>query len=84
MPFQDLVVVYIALDVIEATVVTGLLESAGIEPWVRDMTVRPYPVSVGPMGEKRVAVPRTDAERARDLLRRAVEDGVLPREDRIR
>lgn len=81
---QDLVEVYIALDLIEVGAVTGLLESEGIEARVRDMTIRPYPVSVGPLGEKRIAVAGDQAGRARELLRRAVEDGILANSDRIR
>ena len=79
----DLVEVYIALDVIEVSVVTSLLESAGMEPRIRDMTIRSYPVTVGPLGEKRVAVPRLQAGLARETLRRAVEDGVLGSAERI-
>lgn len=79
MPIEDMVEVYTARDLIETSVVTGILESAGLEPRVRDMTITPYPVSVGPLGEKRIMVPRDQAEKARELLRRAVEDGILPK-----
>lgn len=72
-----MVEVYTAFDVIEASVVTGILESAGLEPRVRDLTVTPYPVSVGPLSEKRIAVPRHQAREARSLLEKAIEDGVL-------
>lgn len=77
MDTRDMVQVYTTFDVIEASVVTGILEGAGLEPVVRDLTVTPYPVSVGPLSEKRIAVPCSQAEEARSLLERAVEDGVL-------
>jgi hypothetical protein len=79
----DLVEVYIALDIIEVSVVTNLLESAGVEPRVRDMTIGVYPVAVGPLGEKRISVPRAQANLARETLLRAVEDGVLATAERI-
>lgn len=84
MPFEDLVEVYIALDPIEATVVAGILESAGLEPRIRDMTITPYPVSVGPLGEKRIVVPSAHAAQAVRVLRQAVDDGILTGGERIR
>lgn len=77
MPFTDITEVYIALESVEASAVTGLLEDAGLSPRVRDMTITPYPVALGPLGEKRVAVPTPQAPLARELLHHAVEDGFL-------
>jgi hypothetical protein len=74
---RNLRVVYIALDTIEAAVVTGVLASAGIEGRVRDMTISPYPVSFGPLGEKHILVVEEQAEDARGVLRTALEDGFL-------
>ncbi|RMG86033.1 MAG: DUF2007 domain-containing protein [Candidatus Dadabacteria bacterium] len=69
--------VYVALDAVEASAVTGLLASAGLEVRVRDMGVTPYPVSIGPLGEKRIEVPADRAEEARRILRQAARDGYL-------
>ncbi|GAB4250405.1 putative signal transducing protein [Deferrisoma sp.] len=69
--------VYVALDAVEASAVTGLLASAGLEVRVRDMGVTPYPVSIGPLGEKRIEVPADRAEEARRVLRQAARDGYL-------
>lgn len=77
-PSAAWVEVYVAMNPVEAAAVTGLLEAEGIEARLRDMGVALYPVSVGPLGEKRIAVRAQDADSARRLLRGAVEDGLLP------
>ncbi|MBI5442163.1 MAG: DUF2007 domain-containing protein [Deltaproteobacteria bacterium] len=69
--------VYVAMDPIEAAAAAGVLQAAGISAHVRDMGISAYPVTIGPLGEKRVAVAAEDAEPARCALRRAVEDGIL-------
>ncbi|MFU8856769.1 MAG: DUF2007 domain-containing protein [Deferrisomatales bacterium] len=74
---EEPVLVYVALDPLEASAVTGVLEAAGIAVWVRDLTVTPYPVTLGPLGERRILVPGERAEEARELLRVAQEDGFL-------
>ena len=73
----NLRVVYIAFDAIETAAVTGVLAAAGIEARVRDMTISPYPVSLGPLGEKHILVPEEQTEEARAALRSALEDGFL-------
>jgi hypothetical protein len=70
--------VYVARDSVEAAAAAGLLEAEGIETRLRDMGVSLYPVTFGPLGEKRIAVRARDAAQARSLCRRAVEDGFLP------
>lgn len=72
-----LALVYVALDHIEASAVTGVLASAGIEARVLDMTITPYPVTLGPLGERRILVPSGEAADARALLRAARDDGFL-------
>ncbi len=78
----ELFEVYRALNDVEAVTVTALLESAGIQARIRDMTVRPYPVSLGPLAERRIWVPAAQAWWAASVLDAAVSDGVL--EDRSR
>jgi hypothetical protein len=77
MEFQPLIDVFVTSDVIELSVAAGILEAAGLEPRLRDLTVRPYPVSIGPLGEKRIAVPPDQARLARELLGAALADGAL-------
>jgi hypothetical protein len=79
----ELVEVYVASDPIESSAVAGILEAAGLDVRVRDMAISPYPVTVGPLGEKRIAVPGEQAEEARALLIAAAQDGILGHADRI-
>lgn len=72
------VAVYVARDPVEASAVVAVLGAEGVEAAVRDMGVTPYPVSLGPLGEKRILVAAEDEGVAVAVLRRAVEDGVLP------
>lgn len=72
-----LALVYVALDDIETSAATGVLAAAGVEARVLDMTITPYPVALGPLGERRILVPSDQAAQARALLRTAREDGFL-------
>jgi hypothetical protein len=74
---RDLDEVYLARNAVEAAAAASLLEGAGLSPSIRDMSVVAYPVSLGPLGEKRIAVPAAEAEAARAALELAAEDGFL-------
>ncbi|GAB4263317.1 MAG: hypothetical protein Kow0092_14120 [Deferrisomatales bacterium] len=78
MAFDEFEEVYVAHGPIELDAVVGVLEAAGLSPRVRDMRVTPYPVTVGPLGERRVLVRKDQAGTAREALRRAARDGILP------
>lgn len=53
---------------IEAEMIKDLLESGGIQVAIRSSKVRPYPVSIGKMGEVKVLVRKTDLEAAHAAL----------------
>ena len=53
---------------IEAEMIKDLLESGGIQVVIRSSKVRPYPVSIGKMGEVKVLVKKTDLEAAQAAL----------------
>jgi len=57
-------------DEIEAEMIKDLLESGGIPVVIRSSKVRPYPVSIGKMGEVKLLVRREDREAAEDVLKR--------------
>lgn len=69
--------VWICQDPIAAQVAVGVLEDAGIPVRVRDLSVGPYPVSLGPLSERHLEVPAGDSDHAAGLLRAAVRDGIL-------
>jgi len=53
---------------IEAEMIKDLLESGGVPVVIRSSKVRPYPVSVGKMGEVKLLVRKADLEAARAAL----------------
>jgi hypothetical protein len=60
-------------DEVEAQIVKQLLEGEGIRVVIDSAKIRPYPVSIGRIGEVRVMVREEEFERAREILR-AMED----------
>ncbi len=80
---SDLVVVFATFSDIEASVVTGLLDSRGIRSIrTSDPRMTVFPVAVSGMGEVRIAVHAEDADEARSLIashRSEVSGGQLVR-----
>jgi len=56
-------------DEIEAQIVKTLLEGEGIQVVCNSMKVRPYPVSIGKMGEVKLMVMEEELERAKEILK---------------
>lgn len=59
----------ITSDELEAEMIKDLLESGGIPVVIRSAKVRPYPVSIGKMGEVKLLVRRVDLEAAEAVLK---------------
>lgn len=73
---EELVPVYYASGEIEADIVKGLLESAGIPVLEKaDVQEWPGPFTVGPLSEEAVVVPVSRADEARKLIADAIETG---------
>jgi hypothetical protein len=56
-------------DEVEAQIVKSVLELEDIDVVVNSMKIRPYPVSVGRIGEIRVLVKNKDLEKAKGILK---------------
>jgi len=56
-------------DEIEAQIVKRLLEGEGIQVVFNSMKMRPYPVSIGKMGEVKLMVREEELERAKEILK---------------
>jgi len=69
--------IYLSYDMLEADLIKGLLEENGIPCFVRDMTISPYPLSIGKFAEKRIAVDENDVEEAVRLIGEARGDGYI-------
>ena len=69
--------VYLSYDAMEADLIKGLLEDNDIPCFIRDMTITPYPMSIGKFAEKRVSVDEDYVEQATQLIRDAISDGYI-------
>jgi hypothetical protein len=56
-------------DEMEAQIVKTLLETEGIEVSMDSSKLRPFPVSVGRMGEIKLLVRNVDLERAMEIIK---------------
>ncbi len=59
----------ITSDELEAEMIKDLLESGGIPVVIRSAKVRPYPVSIGKMGEIKLLVRTVDREAAEAVIK---------------
>ena len=71
---MDLGVATTAPDIALASIIKGMLESAGIDVVLRDGGVQSVLPSVAGIGEIDVLVPRKDLELAKELIARAEDD----------
>jgi hypothetical protein len=62
----ELLVTY---DEIEAQIVKKLLETEGIQVVLNSLKVRPYPVSIGRMGEVKLLVRKEDLDKAEEIIK---------------
>jgi len=66
---EEWVELLITSDEMEAEMIKDLLESGGIPVVIRSAKVRPYPVSIGKMGEIKLLVRRSDLEAAEAVIK---------------
>ncbi len=59
----------ITYDEIEAQIVKKLLETEGIQVVLNSLKVRPYPVSIGRMGEVKLLVRKEDLDKAKEIIK---------------
>ncbi len=68
---------YKTYDPLEADRIADLLAEHGIACAVRDLSISPYPLTIGRFSERRISVAAADADRAREVLEQAIHDGYL-------
>ena len=61
----------VSTDEMEAEMIKDLLESGGIPVVLRSAKVRPYPVSIGRMGEIKLLVREVDLEAAEAVIKQS-------------
>jgi peroxiredoxin len=74
---DSVVELYKIYDPLEAGRISALLADEGISCAIRDLSISPYPLTIGRFGERRVSVAADDAVRARSVLEQAIRDGYL-------
>ncbi len=78
---EDLVDVFVCYDAQVAERVMEVLQEGGVTPMVRDLSSQAFPTSMGRTGARNIAVPESQAEKARRLLADAEADGIVDRQD---
>jgi hypothetical protein len=59
----------VTYDEIEAQIVKNILEAEGIQVSINSLKIRPYPVSIGRIGEVRLLVKKEDLKNAKEVLK---------------
>jgi hypothetical protein len=66
---DDWVELLVTYDETEVQIVKNILEAEGIQVVVNSHKVRPYPVSVGKIGEVRLLVKKESIDKAKEILK---------------
>ena len=69
--------IYATYDLLEAEQIRGFLEETGILTKIRDLSISPYPLSIGGFNEKRIIVLNYYKKEALKLIANAIEDQVI-------
>lgn len=80
---DDYVEVYMVSDRMEADLIQGLLQEAGVDVLMRDLRMFPVLPDFGRRVRLRIAVAREHEAQARKLLEEAREDGALTGQGRF-
>lgn len=73
----ELLVTY---DEIEAEIIKDILDAENVPVVINSLKIRPYPVSIGRIGEIKILVNRGNIEKAQEILKimkGSSEDGVI-------
>jgi hypothetical protein len=66
---DDWVELLVTYDETEVQIVKNILEAEGIQVVVNSLKVRPYPVSIGKIGEVRLLVKKESLDKAKEILK---------------
>ena len=75
---DDTIDLYACYEAQQATRLAELLQEERIDVLVRDRSSGLFPTNVGKTAQRIIAVPASEAERARELIENAIKDGVIP------
>jgi hypothetical protein len=80
---ESTVDLYACYETQQAERLAEILEEESIDVLVRDMSSNVFPTSVGKNAQRIIAVPASEAPRARELIETAIKDGVVPDEGEL-
>lgn len=66
---DEWVELFVTYDEIEAQIVKNILEAEDIQVVLNSLKVRPYPVSIGKIGEVKLLVKKESLENAKDIIK---------------
>lgn len=66
---DDWIELLVTYDETEVQIVKNILEAEGIQVVVNSLKVRPYPVSIGKIGEVRLLVKKESLDKAKEILK---------------
>lgn len=66
---DDWVELLVTYDETEVQIVKNILEGEGIQVVIKSLKVRPYPVSIGKIGEVRLLVKKEFLDKAKEILK---------------
>ncbi len=70
----------ITYDEVEAQIIKDILEAENVPVVINSLKIRPYPVSIGRIGEIKILVNKGNIEKAQEILKimkGSPEDGVI-------
>ncbi len=59
----------ITYDELEAQIIKNILEAEDIQVVINSLKIRPYPVSIGKIGEVKVLIRDKDLEKAKEIIK---------------
>ncbi len=66
---DEWVELFVTYDEIEAQIVKNILEAEDIQVVLNSLKVRPYPVSIGNIGEVKLLVKKENLENAKNIIK---------------
>lgn len=66
---DEWVELFVTYDEIEAQIVKNILEAEDIQVVLNSLKVRPYPVSIGKIGEVKLLVKKENLENAKNIIK---------------
>ena len=75
---DDLEDIYACYEEQQAERLTEVLEEEKVEVLVRDRTSPVFPTNLGKNAQRIIAVPTSEAAKARNVIKSAIADGVVP------